>query len=170
MIIIMEIIKTERHVCFAQQAFFCLYLFNYIFIRVYNYDPVRNLLISATINGKTTKYDYYPTDYMRSATYPDGRREVFEYSPEGYMTSRTIMEDEKSLAQMQYVYDGKAQVTRLVNPGNISVISTYNELGEVAASHRRGSLKETFIKTVNTRSIYEGDSVSNDFKSPDKGE
>ena len=76
------------------------------------------------------------------------------------MKSRATIENGKALAQMQFKYDGNAKVTRQVNPGDISVTSTFNELGNVAASHRKGSLKETFINTLNTRSIYEGDSVS----------
>lgn len=146
---------------YSQLRYF-IHLFHF---RAYSYDPVRNLLVAAMINGKTTTYDYYPTDSIRSATYPDGSREIFDYSPEGYLASRTIMENGKMCGQMQYIYDGKAQVTRIVNPGDIRVTTTYIELGEVAAAHRKGSLKELFITTENTRSIYEGESVSKSFQS-----
>ena len=115
--------------------------------------------MSITKHGKRTEYDYHQSGYIKSVSYPDGLKQEFEYTAEGYLRSRTTIEDGKSLGQMEYTYDGNAKVTRQINPGDKSITSTFNELGNLAASHKKGTLKETFVNTLKTRSIYEGDSV-----------
>lgn len=76
------------------------------------------------------------------------------------MQSRAVVERGVKMAQMQYNYDGNAKVTRTITPDDVLVTYTYDELGNKAAAHRKGGITERFINTVNTRSVYEGDSVS----------
>ena len=84
---------------------------------------------------------------------------MFEYTAEGYQRRRTTTEDGKSIAELEFSYDGNAMVKRDFHPGNNSITSTLNEFGSLASSQRKGTLKEKFVNTINTRSIYEGDAV-----------
>ena len=100
-------------------------------------------------------------DGIRSVIFPNGRREEFQYNSNGHLRSRTVVEQNQTLAKMVYAYDGNAQIATTVSPDNVQVLYTYNEYGNVAAAQRKGALKTRLVNTIDTRSVYEGDYVSN---------
>ena len=116
--------------------------------------------MSVTTDRDTTTYEYYPDGSLKSVIYSDGRREEFQYTSNGHLQSRAIVQHGVKMAEMQYDYDGNAKVTRTIIPDDALVTYTYDELGNKAAVHRKGGITKRFINTVNTRAVYEGDSVS----------